>query len=113
MGLKRPIWRDSFFLFFFKKINECLFSSIGKKVSVFEGNWFETGAPGTSDMATMVSSDNGTSAGKNFLTYIPPPGNEANAVNPFTKLNFAGQFSHLYLFSKNCFALEIFIFCKS
>ncbi|TRX39464.1 FG-GAP-like repeat-containing protein [Flavobacterium restrictum] len=73
----------------------------GKRVSVFEGNWFETGAPGTSDMATMVSSDNGTSAGKNFLTYIPPPGNETNAVNPFTKLSFGGQFSHLYLFSKN------------
>ena len=75
--------------------------SPGKKVSVFEGNWFETGSPGTSDMATMVSSDNGTSAGKNFLTYIPPPGNEANAVNPFTGTKFGGQFSHLYLFSKN------------
>lgn len=75
--------------------------SSGKKVSVFEGNWFETGSPGTSDMATMVSSDNGTSAGKNFLAYIPPPGNEANAVDPFTGAKFGGQFSHLYLFSKN------------
>ncbi|OYU85536.1 MAG: hypothetical protein CFE24_01140 [Flavobacterium sp. BFFFF2] len=72
----------------------------GKKVSVFEGNWFETGAPGTSDMATMVSSENGTTAGKNFLTYIPPPGNETNAVNPLTGLKFGGSFSHLYLFSK-------------
>lgn len=75
--------------------------SPGKKVSVFEGNWFETGSPGTSDMATMVSSENGTSAGKSFLTYIPPPGNETNVVNPFTGLKFGGQFSHLYLFSKN------------
>lgn len=75
--------------------------STGKRVSVFEGNWFETGAPGTSDMATMVSSENGTSAGKSFLTYIPPPGNETNVVNPFTNLKFGGQFSHLYLFSKN------------
>lgn len=75
--------------------------SLGKRVSVFEGNWFETGAPGTSDMATMVSSENGTSAGKSFLTYIPPPGNEANVQNPFTKKAFGGQFSHLYLFSKN------------
>lgn len=31
----------------------------GKRVSVFEGNWFETGTPGTSDMGTMVSAENG------------------------------------------------------
>lgn len=72
----------------------------GKRVSVFEGNWFETGSPGTSDMATMVSSENGTTAGKNFLTYIAPPGNETNVTNPFTGLKFGGSFSHLYLFSK-------------
>lgn len=72
----------------------------GKRVSVFEGNWFETGSPGTSDMATMVSSENGTTAGKNFLTYIAPPGSEVNVTNPFTGLKFGGSFSHLYLFSK-------------
>ncbi len=72
----------------------------GKRVSVFEGNWFEIGFPGTSDMATMVSSENGTTAGKVFLTYIAPPGNEANVTNPFTGQKFGGSFSHLYLFSK-------------
>lgn len=74
--------------------------SAGKKVSVFEGNWFETGSPGTSDMATMVSSENGTTAGKNFLTYIAPPGNEVNVTNPLTGLKYGGAFSHLFLFSK-------------
>ena len=74
--------------------------SAGKKVSVFEGNWFETGSPGTSDMATMVSSESGTTAGKNFLTYVPPPGNEVNVTNPFTGLKYGGAFSHLFLFSK-------------
>ena len=72
----------------------------GKRVSVFEGNWFETGSPGTSDMATMVSSENGTTAGKVFLTYIAPPGNEANVTNPLTGTKFGAAFSHLYLFSK-------------
>lgn len=72
----------------------------GKRVSVFEGNWFETGSPGTSDMATMVSSENGTTAGKNFLTYIAPPGNETNVTNPLTGTKYGASFSHLYLFSK-------------
>ncbi|KQK25088.1 hypothetical protein AR438_13225 [Chryseobacterium aquaticum] len=74
--------------------------SEGKKVSVFEGNWFETGSPGTSDMATMVSSESGTTAGKKFLTYIAPPGNETNVINPLTGSKYNGSFSHLYLFSK-------------
>lgn len=72
----------------------------GKRVSVFEGNWFETGSPGTSDMATMVSSENGTTSGVKFLTYMAPPGNEANAINPFTGKAFAQQLTHLYLFAK-------------
>lgn len=74
--------------------------SAGKKVSIFEGNWFETGSPGTSDMTTMVSSESGTTAGKKFLSYIAPPGNETNVTNPLTGLKFGGSFSHLYLFSK-------------
>lgn len=73
----------------------------GKRVSVFEGNWFETGSPGTSDMATMVSSENGSTAGTRFVTYMAPPGNEANAVNPFTGTAFGQQLTHLYLYSKN------------
>jgi len=75
----------------------------GKNVSIFEGNWFETGAPGTSDMATMVSADNGTSSGKNFLTYMAPPGNEQNVLNPFTGQKFNQRLTHLYFFcKKNC-----------
>lgn len=74
--------------------------SAGKRVSVFEGNWFETGSPGTSDMATMVSSESGTTAGKSFLTYIAPPGNETNVTNPLTGIKYGDSFSHLYLFSK-------------
>lgn len=74
--------------------------SPGKRVSVFEGNWFETGSPGTSDMATMVSSENGTTSGLRFLTYMAPPGNEQNAVDPFTSRAFGQQMTHLYLFAK-------------
>lgn len=73
----------------------------GKRVSVFEGNWFETGSPGTSDMATMVSSENGTTSGTRFLTYMAPPGNEQNVINPFTGKAFGDQLTHLYLFAKD------------
>jgi uncharacterized repeat protein (TIGR01451 family) len=72
----------------------------GKKVSVFEGNWFETGAPGTSDMGTMVSAENGTTSGTRFLTYMAPPGNENNVINPFTGKAFGTRLSHLYIFAK-------------
>ncbi|MCU0322397.1 MAG: CRTAC1 family protein [Chitinophagaceae bacterium] len=72
----------------------------GKRVSVFEGNWFETGSPGTSDMATMVSSENGTTSGTKFLTYMAPPGNQVNVINPFTKRAFGQQLTHLFLFAK-------------
>lgn len=73
----------------------------GKKVSVTEANWMETGSPGTSDMATMMSSANGTSSGKEFITFIAPPGNETNVFNPFTNTFFGGRFSHLYLFASH------------
>ncbi|MCX6316792.1 MAG: FG-GAP-like repeat-containing protein [Bacteroidetes bacterium] len=72
----------------------------GKRVSVFEGNWFETGTPGTSDMATMVAGETGTTSGTRFVTYMAPPGNEQNAVNPFTGTAFGQQMTHLYLFAK-------------
>jgi uncharacterized repeat protein (TIGR01451 family) len=73
--------------------------SAGKKVSVFEGNWFETGSVGTSDMATMVSSETGTTAGKRFLSYMAPPGNEQNVRNPFTGNLFTQRLTHVYLFA--------------
>ena len=78
--------------------------SSGKKVSVFECNWMETGSPGTSDMASMVSSEAGTDAGKEFLAYLLPPGNQTNVVNPFTGKAFGGNFAHCYLFAGNAAA---------
>lgn len=73
----------------------------GKKVSVFEANWMETGNPGTSDMASMLSSQFGTDTGKEFLAYLLPPGRQNNVVNPATGEFFGGNFSHCYLFAGN------------
>lgn len=71
----------------------------GKRVSVFEANWMETGSNSTSDMATMVASASGTSAGTNFLAYMLPPSSQQNVVNPVTGLNFNGSITHFYLFA--------------
>ncbi len=73
--------------------------SSGKKVSVFEANWMETGSTNTSDMATMVSSESGTASGKDFLVYMLPPSKQTNVINPFTGDYFDGSISHLYLFA--------------
>ncbi len=73
----------------------------GKKVSVFEANWMETGSTSTSDMATMVSSESGTASGKDFLVYMLPPSSQPNVVNPFTGQFFSGSNTHLYLFAGN------------
>lgn len=75
-------------------------ASTGKRVSVFEANWLETGNPGTSDIGSMLSSENGTSAGTRFIAYIAPPGNEANVMDPFTGKLFGQQLSHLYISSR-------------
>jgi len=75
--------------------------SPNKKVSVFEANWLETGNPGTSDIATMASSHDGTTAGKEFICYMAPPGNEQNAIDPFTGNSFGGAFTHLFLFASD------------
>lgn len=72
----------------------------GKQVMVLEANWMETGAVGTSDMATMATSMNGSSAGKDFLVYMAPPGYEHNVVDPFTGQKFTTG-SHAYLFAFN------------
>lgn len=71
----------------------------GKRVSVFEANWMETGSNTTSDMATMVSSANGTSSGTVFLAYMLPPSRQNNVVNPFTGTTFNGNYTHFYLFA--------------
>ncbi len=70
----------------------------GKKVSVFEANWLETGAIGTSDIATMASSSNGKASGKEFLVYMAPPGSEQSAKDPFTN-TYLTQISHAYVFA--------------
>lgn len=75
--------------------------SAGKKVSVFEANWLETGSPGTSDIGTMASSNLGTSSGNDFLIYMAPPGKEENVRNPFTNTLFGQMITHAYLFSYN------------
>ncbi len=73
----------------------------GKRVSVMEANWMETGSTNTSDMATMLSSENGTSSGKEFIAYMLPPSLQNNVVNPFTGEFFTGSISHFYLFAGN------------
>lgn len=73
----------------------------GKRVSVMEANWMETGSVNTSDMSTMLSAESGTSSGKRFLAYMLPPGRQDNVVNPFTGKFFTGSISHFYLFAGN------------
>jgi len=73
----------------------------GKRVSVMEANWMETGSTNTSDMATMLSSESGTSSGKRFLAYMLPPSNQSNVVNPFTGQFYSGSITHFYLFAGN------------
>lgn len=73
----------------------------GKRVSVMEANWMETGSTNTSDMATMLSSETGTSSGKRFLAYMLPPSRQNNVVNPFTGQFFTGSITHFYLFAGN------------
>ena len=72
----------------------------GKKVSVFEANWLETGSPGTSDVASMLSARDGTTAGREFLAYMAPPGRENNVTDPFTGQKI-GDATHLYMFARD------------
>ena len=71
----------------------------GKRLSVFEGNWFETGSPGTSDMATMVSSELGTSAGTKFISYMAPPGDEGYCYSNLTQTRINQKLTHLFIFA--------------
>ncbi len=70
-----------------------------KKVSVFEANWLETGASGTSDVASFISSEDGTTAGKKFICYMAPPGYENNNRDPLTGDFYGGKFTHLMFFA--------------
>jgi hypothetical protein len=78
----------------------------GKKVSVLEANWMETGSPGTSDMATMVSSETGTSAGRDFVVYMPPPSTQNNMRDPFTGLKL-NQNTHAYVFAHDTAVITV------
>lgn len=73
--------------------------SPGKKVSVFEGDWIETGGDWSSDISTMISSNSGTCSGTKFLTYMPPPSYEQNVRNPFTGKLFNDILTHVYLYA--------------
>lgn len=72
--------------------------SSNKKISVVEGNWIETGNMLTSDLAMMVSPDNGTSAGKNFLAYMPIPARQDSTYNSLTQSLMPGRATHAYIF---------------
>jgi len=80
------------------------FTNTGK-VSIFEGNYLSSSADGTTaDIYSYAASDRGNNAGRNFVVYIPPPGNESNCVDPFSGLKFSqiaadGLFSHVMLYS--------------
>jgi len=50
----------------------------GADVALFEANWMETGAPGTSDYLSSVSSSDGTGVGTDFVAYLGPPGDQRN-----------------------------------
>ena len=66
-------------------------------ISVFETNWLETGSYGTSDIALYLSSENGTGAGRSFLAYLGPPGQQPH-----------GQFSHLVVSSHQTATVSVF-----
>lgn len=74
-----------------------LVCTAGKRISVFESSWLETGASGTSDIASFVSSAHGFGAGKKFVCYMPPPGTQDKCVDPFTGKYFPYRHSHLYI----------------
>jgi len=67
-------------------------------VSVFETNWLERGSFGTSDIATFISSQDGTGAGDAFLAYLGPPGNQPDGA----------QLSHLYISSHQTANVQVY-----
>ena len=70
----------------------------GKKVSVLEDNWIETGSMVTSDISTMAPSDNGTSTGQTFAVYMPIPTEQGNVTDPFTGHKLPAKGTHAYIF---------------
>ena len=70
----------------------------GKKVTVFEANWIETGSMVTSDISSMAPSQNGNTAGENFVVYMPIPTKEGNVNDPFTGTKLPAKGTHAYIF---------------
>lgn len=70
----------------------------GKKISVLEANWIETGAMRTSDLATMATSNTGAAAGNTFLVYMPIPCAQGNITNPATGNKLPAKATHAYIF---------------
>lgn len=63
-------------------------------VNVFAGNFIESGGNDSSDYYTFVSSlGGGKDIGREFITYLGPPGNQSNGAD------LGERFSHLYLTS--------------
>ena len=71
----------------------------GKKVTVFEANWIETGSMVTSDIASMAPSSNGSTAGTNFAVYMPVPTEEGNVKDPLTGNKLPAKGTHAYIFA--------------
>lgn len=71
--------------------------------NVYEANWMETGSFGTSDSASVVSSDEGQGLGYRFSAYVGPPGSSLSAVPTGLLTNNAapseGYASHLWIYA--------------
>ena len=81
--------------------------SPGKTVTVFEGNWIETGQMQTSDIASMVSSETGNSSGQSFAVYMPLPSSQGNITDPFTGLKMAPKGTHAYIFGNRDYVSHV------
>lgn len=65
-----------------------------EKVAVFEANWLETGAVGTSDVMSFASGVFEPDGAESFQVYLGPPGIETSTAE-------ADILTHVYLFSKD------------
>lgn len=66
----------------------------GGDVAVFEANWLETGAPGTSDVSSFAPGRFRPDGTQQFMVYIGPPGRETNT-------HVGDLISHVYVSSRD------------
>ncbi|MCP4498539.1 MAG: LruC domain-containing protein [Deltaproteobacteria bacterium] len=64
----------------------------GGKAVLFEGNWLETGAPGTSDVASFAPGFYDDDGAGDFIVYVSPPGHE-------NRTQFGATLAHVLLFA--------------